>query len=92
MLPLEELSPEIQDIMSIPMIGKIDANDVNADEARAEYYKDKYMLWKYSSTQIFSVGGELSDDYQNLLVAARKAVEFGYRYIEISIRTMVIDI
>jgi hypothetical protein len=40
----------------------------------------------------FSVGGELSDDYQNLLVAARKAVEFGYRYIEISIRTMVIDI
>ena len=30
-------------------------------------------------TEIFSVGGELSDDYQNLLVAARKAVEFGYR-------------
>ena len=28
---------------------------------------------------IFSVGGENSDDYQNLLVAARKAVEFGYR-------------
>lgn len=42
MLPLEELSPEIQDIMSIPMIGKIDANDVNADEARAECYKEKY--------------------------------------------------
>ena len=30
-------------------------------------------------TEIFSVGGEQSDDYQNLLVAARKAVEFGYR-------------
>ena len=28
---------------------------------------------------IFTVGGENSDDYQNLLVAARKAVEFGYR-------------
>lgn len=30
-------------------------------------------------TDIYSVGGEQSDDYQNLLVAARKAVEFGYR-------------
>jgi hypothetical protein len=29
--------------------------------------------------EIFTVGGEGSDDYQNLLVAARKAVEFGYR-------------
>ena len=28
---------------------------------------------------IFSVGGEKSDDYQNLLLAARKAVEFGYK-------------
>ena len=28
---------------------------------------------------IFTVGGENSDDYQNLLVAARKAVEFGYK-------------
>ena len=28
---------------------------------------------------IFSVGGEKSDDYQNLLVAARKAVEIGYK-------------
>ena len=28
---------------------------------------------------ILTVGGENSDDYQNLLVAARKAVEFGYR-------------
>lgn len=27
---------------------------------------------------IFTVGGKNSDDYQNLLVAARKAVEFGY--------------
>jgi hypothetical protein len=29
--------------------------------------------------EIFTVGGENSDDYQNLLTAARKAVEFGYR-------------
>ena len=28
---------------------------------------------------ILSVGGENSDDYQNLLMAARKAVEFGYK-------------
>ena len=28
---------------------------------------------------IFTVGGEKSDDYQKLLVAARKAVEFGYQ-------------
>lgn len=27
---------------------------------------------------IYSVGGEKSDDYQNLLTAARKAVEFGF--------------
>ena len=27
---------------------------------------------------IFTVGGEKSDDYQNLLIAARKAVELGY--------------
>lgn len=30
-------------------------------------------------TDIYYAGGEQSDDYQNLLVAARKAVEFGYR-------------
>lgn len=32
-----------------------------------------------SDPEIFTVGGENSDDYQNLLVAARKAVEFGYK-------------
>ena len=30
-------------------------------------------------TNIFTVGGETSDDYSNLLHAARKAVEHGYR-------------
>ena len=29
--------------------------------------------------EILSVGGEESDDYQNLFMAARKAVEFGYK-------------
>ena len=28
---------------------------------------------------IFTVGGKQSDDYDNLLLAARRAVEFGYR-------------
>ena len=28
---------------------------------------------------IYTVGGDKSDDYQNLLIAARKAVEFGYK-------------
>ena len=32
-----------------------------------------------SETDIFSVGGETGDDYDNLLNAARKAVEHGYR-------------
>ena len=32
-----------------------------------------------SDSEIFFVGGEGSDDYQNLLMAARKAVEFGYK-------------
>lgn len=34
-----------------------------------------------SEKDIFTVGGEQGDDYQNLLVAARKAVEFGYRVL-----------
>jgi hypothetical protein len=29
--------------------------------------------------EIYSVGGEKSDDYHNLLIAARKAVELGYK-------------
>lgn len=32
-----------------------------------------------SNKDIYTVGGKKSDDYQNLLVAARKAVEFGYQ-------------
>lgn len=32
-----------------------------------------------TDSNILSTGGEQSDDYENLLLAARKAVEFGYR-------------
>ena len=31
-----------------------------------------------SDKDIYTVGGTKSDDYQNLLTAARKAVEFGF--------------
>ena len=44
MLPTKELEPEIQEILSMPRKGIIDANDVNGDDARIEYYKEKYML------------------------------------------------
>lgn len=32
-----------------------------------------------TDSNILTTGGEQSDDYENLLLAARKAVEFGYR-------------
>ena len=40
--PIEKLSPEIQDILSMPIIGQLDADDINGDKARMEYYKEKY--------------------------------------------------
>lgn len=42
--PIEKLSPEIQDILSMPIIGQLDADDTNGDKARMEYYKEKYGL------------------------------------------------
>ena len=42
--PIDKLSPEIQDILSMPIIGQIDADDINGDKARMEYYKEKYGL------------------------------------------------
>ena len=42
--PMEKLSPEIQDILSMPIIGQLDADDINGDKARMEYYKEKYEL------------------------------------------------
>jgi hypothetical protein len=42
--PIEKLSPEIRDILSMPIIGQLDADDINCDKARMEYYKEKYGL------------------------------------------------
>ena len=42
--PIEKLSPEIQDILSMPIIGQLDADDINGEKARMEYYKEKYGL------------------------------------------------
>lgn len=44
MRAIEELSPEIQEILSMPRTGQIDADDINGDKARAEYYREKYSL------------------------------------------------
>ena len=67
-------------------------NDFTAEQAKlhqltvAEYSRqvEQIALRKEfhpleTDENIFSVGGERSDDYQNLLIAARKAVEFGYK-------------
>lgn len=42
--PIEELAPELQDILSMPRTGHIDEDDINGDQARMEYYKEKYNL------------------------------------------------
>ena len=44
MLDLEELEPEIKDILNMERTGSLDANDINGEETRIEYYKEKYML------------------------------------------------
>ena len=44
MLPIESLDHNLQDILNMQRNGKIDADDVNGEEARMEYYKEKYML------------------------------------------------
>ena len=42
--PIEELAPELQEILNMPINGKIDADDINGEKARMEYYKEKYEL------------------------------------------------
>jgi hypothetical protein len=44
MQPIEKLSPEIQDILNMPMVGQLDADDINGDKARMDYFKEKYGL------------------------------------------------
>ena len=46
--PIEELAPELQEILNMPINGQIDADDINGEKARMEYYKEKYELWKSS--------------------------------------------
>jgi len=38
------LSPEIHDILNIPIIGELTPDDINGDNARMEYYKEKFRL------------------------------------------------
>ena len=40
--PIENLAPELQEILDMPRIGHID--DINGEDARMEYYKEKYEL------------------------------------------------
>ena len=42
--PIEKLAPEVQEILNLPIKGTIDPDDINAEEARMDYYKEKYGL------------------------------------------------
>ena len=68
------------------------ANDITSELAKlhrltgADYSRQVECIAKRkefrplaTDKDIFTTGGEQSDDYDNLLLAARKAVEFGYR-------------
>ena len=44
MLPVEKLNPIVLDILNMPRTGELDANDVNGEDTRLEYYKEKYAL------------------------------------------------
>jgi hypothetical protein len=42
--PIQDLAPEVQEILNMPLIGEIPSDDVNGEDARMEYYKEKYNL------------------------------------------------
>ena len=42
--PFENLALELQEILDMPRLGHIDKDDINGEEARMEYYKEKYEL------------------------------------------------
>ena len=44
MLPVEQLAPEVQEILNMPRTVEIDADDLNGEKARMEYYQEKYGL------------------------------------------------
>ena len=41
---VDELSPVLKEVLSIPLQGKMNPEDVNGNEAREEYYKEKYGI------------------------------------------------
>ena len=43
LLPLDQLEPELQDIINMPRTGQIDGNDLNGEQVRMEYHKEKYL-------------------------------------------------
>ena len=42
--PFENLALELQEILDMPRFGHIDKDDINGEEVRMEYYKEKYEL------------------------------------------------
>ena len=42
--PTDLLEPELQEIISMPRAGRIDSEDLNGEQARIDYYKEKYSL------------------------------------------------
>lgn len=42
--PIEELAPELQEILNMPRSGNLENDDINGINARMEYYKEKYGL------------------------------------------------
>ena len=44
MKPIEELSPELQEIIGFARSQELDEDDINGDKARMEYLTEKYGL------------------------------------------------
>lgn len=42
--PVEQLSPILQEILNMPRTGSIDPDDINGDQIREEYLKEKYGM------------------------------------------------
>ena len=44
MKDVEELSPILQEILSMPRTGHLNESDINGQETREEYLKEKYGI------------------------------------------------
>ena len=73
-------------VKSVPWRGLAEELEALHDMHGAHFIKQLKLITCYgdfhpveSETEIFCTGGERSEDYDNLLNAARKAVEHGYR-------------